>query len=381
MLNLFSKSPKRTSPSSSVSVQEPNLLVKQFQDLNINIYGTYEEPLFKAKDIGDLLGIKDINSTIRDFDSDESCMHSMHTAFGTKDINMLTEQGLYKVLMTSRKEVAKQFQKWVYQVIKEIRKKGKYDLEEKLLQNQQQLKQNQQQLKQNQQQLLLKEQELKYYKELTYEEVEKTGYNYILSTDKPGIYKEGLAKDPKKRIKGLQTGNVDDIQILFEYPTSNPALLESFVHFVLDRYRCNSNREHFRCDLEYMKTVIKLAGKMIDTLKSSFHTISKEELLERLEMDIYIEEEIEEENEVENEESEFYNWCNENIIYKKNSILKLSDVCDLYLGKKVSSRVSTKYRKEIEKFIKEKYSNIDYEYKQYTINNLKIRGWLHVSIL
>ena len=271
MLNLFSKSPKRTSPSSSVSVQEPNLLVKQFQDLNINIYGTYEDPLFKAKDIGDLLGIKEIKSTIRDFDSDEKGVHTMHTLGGQQEITMLTEQGLYKVLMTSRKEVAKQFQKWVYQVIKEIRKKGKYQLEEKLLQNQQQLL-----LKE--QKLIQKEQELKYYKELTYEEVEKTGYNYILSTDKPGIYKEGLAKDPKKRIKGLQTGNVDDIQILFEYPTSNPALLESFVHFVLDRYRCNSNREHFRCDLEYMKTVIKLAGKMIDTLKSSFHTISKEEL-------------------------------------------------------------------------------------------------------
>ena len=167
---------------------------------------------------------------------------------------------------------------WVCEVIEEIRKKGKYDLEEKLLQNQQQLQLKEQEKQEYQQQLLLKEQELKYYKELTYEEVEKTGYNYILSTDKPGIYKEGLAKDPKKRIKGLQTGNVDDIQILFEYPTSNPALLESFVHFVLDRYRCNSNREHFRCDLEYMKTVIKLAGKMIDTLKSSFHTISKEEL-------------------------------------------------------------------------------------------------------
>ena len=265
MLNLFSKSPKRTSPSSSVSVQEPNLLVKQFQDLNINIYGTYEDPLFKAKDIGDLLEMSNIRETIKTFNNKQKVVSLTDTLGGKQETTMLTEQGLYKVLMKSRKKIAEEFQDWVCEVIEEIRKKGKYDLEEKLLQNQQQLKQNQQQL-------LLKEQELKYYKELTYEEVEKTGYNYILSTDKPGIYKEGLAKDPKKRIKGLQTGNVDDIQILFEYPTSNPALLESFVHFVLDRYRCNSNREHFRCGLEYMKTVIKLAGKMIDTLKSSFHT-------------------------------------------------------------------------------------------------------------
>ena len=273
MLNLFSTSPRRTSPSSSVSVQEPNLLVKQFQDLNITIYGTYEEPLFKAKEIGDLLGIKNIKDTISNFNDKQKLGVGLTDPHGRiQETNMLTEQGLYKLLMKSRKKIAEEFQDWVCEVIEEIRKKGKYDLEDKLLQNQQQLQLKEQEKQEYQQQLLLKEQELKYYKELTYEEVEKTGYNYILSTDKPGIYKEGLAKDPKKRIKGLQTGNVDDIQILFEYPTSNPALLESFVHFVLDRYRCNSNREHFRCDLEYMKTVIKLAGKMIDTLKSSFHT-------------------------------------------------------------------------------------------------------------
>ena len=152
MLNLFSKSPKRTSPSSSVSVQEPNLLVKQFQDLNITIYGTYEDPLFKAKDIGDLLGIQNIRQNIKDLDKDDVCtIYTIDSLGRQQETNMLTENGLYEVLFTSRKEIAKQFKKWVYQVIKEIRLKGKYDLEEKL-----QLKEQEKQ--QYQQQLLLKEQ-------------------------------------------------------------------------------------------------------------------------------------------------------------------------------------------------------------------------------
>ena len=151
MLNLFSKSPKRTSPSSSVSVQEPNLLVKQFQDLNINIYGTYEDPLFKAKDIGDLLGIDQIRKTIQNLDDDDKILQPGNSITGLKEQYFLTENGLYEVLFTSRKEIAKQFKKWVYQVIKEIRLKGKYDLEEKL-----QLKEQEKQ--QYQQQLLLKEQ-------------------------------------------------------------------------------------------------------------------------------------------------------------------------------------------------------------------------------
>ena len=35
-----------------------NLLVKQFEDFNIEIYGTFENPLFKAKDIADILEIQ-----------------------------------------------------------------------------------------------------------------------------------------------------------------------------------------------------------------------------------------------------------------------------------------------------------------------------------
>jgi hypothetical protein len=64
MLNIF-KSPKKETHVVR------GLLVKQFNGLNIQVYGTFEEPLFKAKHIGDLLEIKDVHSTISDFDSDE----------------------------------------------------------------------------------------------------------------------------------------------------------------------------------------------------------------------------------------------------------------------------------------------------------------------
>ena len=73
MLNIFKNSKYKNQDLTKQN--ETNLLVKQFNDLNINIYGTYEEPLFKAKDIGDLLGIKDIRTTLREFDEDE--WHSM----------------------------------------------------------------------------------------------------------------------------------------------------------------------------------------------------------------------------------------------------------------------------------------------------------------
>jgi len=44
----------------SGNTNSDNLLIKQFNELDITIYGTYEEPLFKAKDIGNLLEMSNI---------------------------------------------------------------------------------------------------------------------------------------------------------------------------------------------------------------------------------------------------------------------------------------------------------------------------------
>ena len=79
--------------------------------INQNIINQFTSEL-ELKYIGDLLEIKDIKSTIRDFEKDE--VHSMHLTDSlnrTQETNMLTEQGLYKLLMISRKPIAKQFQK------------------------------------------------------------------------------------------------------------------------------------------------------------------------------------------------------------------------------------------------------------------------------
>ena len=111
-------------------------LVKAFIDneltAEINIQGTSDDPLFQANQIGKLLDIKDINSTIRDFDDDEKEAHSMHTLGGEQKVIFLTEIGLYKLLGMSRKPIAKKFNKWVTTVIREIRKTGQYKLEGEL---------------------------------------------------------------------------------------------------------------------------------------------------------------------------------------------------------------------------------------------------------
>jgi prophage antirepressor-like protein len=257
MLNIF-KSPKKHQDVNN----ESSLLVKQFNGLNIQVYGTYEEPLFKAKDIGDLLDIKKIRTTLDNLDESCKVLKDAHTMGCLQQQLFLTEDGLYELLFISRKPIAKQFKIWIRNIIKEIRLKGKYDLEEKL-----KLKdfETQKILEEHQQQLEAKEQELLRYKEKTYDEIEKTGHIYVIKTD--GGTKVGKTKDAvNKRIRGLQTGNVNNIEILLDFKTSNPDLLEKCAHYILDRYRCNSNREFFDCDINYIKTIVEICGNVINTL-------------------------------------------------------------------------------------------------------------------
>ncbi len=114
--------------------QLQEISIKQFNDLNIPIYGIYENPLFKAKDIGELLGIKNIRDTVSKLDGECKIKANVgNTDVGNNsDTWFLTEAGLYEVLFISRKPIAKQFKAWVRNVIIEIRKTGEYKLQKKV---------------------------------------------------------------------------------------------------------------------------------------------------------------------------------------------------------------------------------------------------------
>src|ERR1700744_2989941 len=99
-----------------------------FENNDVRIFGTVEEPLFVANDIGNILEIKNIRTTIKDFDDTEKAVGIVNGRGGNQQMTLLTEKGLYHVLFTSRKQEAKRFQDWVFHVIKEIRLRGKYDL-------------------------------------------------------------------------------------------------------------------------------------------------------------------------------------------------------------------------------------------------------------
>lgn len=111
-------------------------IVRAFTSNNLHtdiiIKGDYNNPLFRASDIGTILEMSNIRATIQNFDETEKYTNIIETIGGTQNVTFLTEKGLYKVLFRSRKPIAEKFQNWVCEVIKEIRINGLYDLQKEL---------------------------------------------------------------------------------------------------------------------------------------------------------------------------------------------------------------------------------------------------------
>lgn len=101
----------------------------QAHDIHIHI-DINESTWFRAYDIGKVLGIKDVTSSIRHYDEVYKSSKPIKTIGGEQQVLFLSELGLYKLIMSSRKPAAEHFQKWVFTVIQTLRKTGKYVLVE-----------------------------------------------------------------------------------------------------------------------------------------------------------------------------------------------------------------------------------------------------------
>ena len=102
-------------------LQKSNLLGREF-----TIYGTAENPLFLAKDIAEMINHSDVSKMVRMVDDNEKVANIVPTLGGNQQSWFLTEDGLYEVLMQSRKPIAKEFKKGVKEILKSIRKNGGY---------------------------------------------------------------------------------------------------------------------------------------------------------------------------------------------------------------------------------------------------------------
>ena len=108
-------------------INEQEVLGKHF-----TVYGTADEPLFLAKDVAEWIEHSKPSIMIDTVDEDEKLRETIFTSGQNREVWFLTENGLYEVLMQSRKPLAKEFKKKVKEILKSIRKHGLYAIDDLL---------------------------------------------------------------------------------------------------------------------------------------------------------------------------------------------------------------------------------------------------------
>lgn len=102
----------------------------QFEGEGIRVIDKSGDPWFVLADVCRVLEVGNSSDAARRLDEDEKGVDTVDTLGGKQSLVVVNESGLYSLIMTSRKEVARRFKKWVTaEVLPAIRKTGRYGAE------------------------------------------------------------------------------------------------------------------------------------------------------------------------------------------------------------------------------------------------------------
>ncbi|MBQ9527067.1 MAG: phage antirepressor [Fretibacterium sp.] len=100
-----------------------------FERREVRVIEKDGEPWFVAKDVCEILELSDVSMAVRNLDDDEKGTNKVCTPGGEQNMIIISESGLYTLIMRSNKPEARAFRKWVTgTVLPAIRKYGAYRL-------------------------------------------------------------------------------------------------------------------------------------------------------------------------------------------------------------------------------------------------------------
>ena len=108
-----------------------NIVPFDYHGQQVRVTGTKENPLWVLKDVCEVLGLSDTNKTAQRLDPDELTRIKLVSGGQHREMQAVTESGLYAVILRSDKPEAKPFRKWVTsEVLPSIRKTGSYSVKQ-----------------------------------------------------------------------------------------------------------------------------------------------------------------------------------------------------------------------------------------------------------
>lgn len=99
----------------------------EFRGQELRMIEQNDEPWFVARDVAEILEIKNSRDALTRLDDDEKGVVSTDTPGGRQQVAIISESGLYSFVLSSRKTEARDFQRWIRkEVLPSIRKNGAY---------------------------------------------------------------------------------------------------------------------------------------------------------------------------------------------------------------------------------------------------------------
>ncbi len=87
------------------------------------------DPWFMAQDVCAMLGYTNTSLAVSKLDDDEKGIYSAYTAGGAQNVLIVSESGLWYLVIRSRREEAKKIRRWITEVVlPTIRKTGRFDM-------------------------------------------------------------------------------------------------------------------------------------------------------------------------------------------------------------------------------------------------------------
>jgi prophage antirepressor-like protein len=246
---------------------------------HITICGTTEHPLFRASDVGEVLEIKNIRTHIQNYTEEEKIFIHTKSNGGMQNVCFLTELGLYRILFKSRTDIAKKFQTWVCNVIKELRMTGIYDLNKKIQEEKEKVEKEKEEILQANKKL---QEENKNLMETTRDK-RPVIYIYNLDTrqELPELkigYTTCLYSRTRQYNQTHISGKVE-LEIELENTTIDIRSVEAFIHLLLSKYKIRS--EVFKVSVSTAKLIIVKLFNLLNVINIT-EELEKEEMLKKM---------------------------------------------------------------------------------------------------
>jgi anti-repressor protein len=110
-----------------------NLQVFSYEGKEVRTIQECGEPWWVLKDVCEVLELSNSRMVAERLDEDEKGVSIVDTLGGKQELTVISESGLYNVILLSRKPEARKFKRWVtHEILPSIRKHGAYMTSDKL---------------------------------------------------------------------------------------------------------------------------------------------------------------------------------------------------------------------------------------------------------